>query len=129
MQSVAAALDRLSELAASPTVATLADAFEAAGHELALVGGPVRDAFLGRGTNDLDFTTDATPDEILAVVKPIAEAHWDIGRAFGTIGAKSTATPSRSRPTAPTSTTATRASPRSRSAPRSSTTSTAATSR
>ncbi|MFB6611177.1 CCA tRNA nucleotidyltransferase [Agromyces sp. NPDC056379] len=88
MQSVAAALDRLGELAASPTVSRLAAAFEAAGHELALVGGPVRDAFLGRPVNDLDFTTDATPDEILAIVKPIAEAHWDIGRAFGTIGAK-----------------------------------------
>ncbi|WP_353815058.1 CCA tRNA nucleotidyltransferase [Agromyces sp. SYSU T00266] len=87
MQSVAEALDRLAGLAASPTVATLADAFQAAGFELALVGGPVRDAFLGRSTNDLDFTTDATPDEILAVVKPVAEAHWDIGRAFGTIGA------------------------------------------
>lgn len=87
MQSVAQALDRLSGLAASPTVATLADAFDAAGYELSLVGGPVRDAFLGRSTNDLDFTTDATPDQILAVVKPIAEAHWDIGRAFGTIGA------------------------------------------
>ncbi|MFF2276859.1 CCA tRNA nucleotidyltransferase [Agromyces sp. NPDC058126] len=88
MQSVAAALDRLAEAAASPTVAKLASAFEQAGHELALVGGPVRDAFLGRAMNDLDFTTDATPDEILAIVKPIAEAHWDIGRAFGTIGAK-----------------------------------------
>ncbi|MEI5584561.1 MULTISPECIES: CCA tRNA nucleotidyltransferase [unclassified Agromyces] len=88
MQSVAQALDRLSGLAASPTVAALAEAFAAAGYELALVGGPVRDAFLGRGTNDLDFTTDATPDEILEVVKPIAEAHWDIGRDFGTIGAK-----------------------------------------
>ncbi|WP_344292984.1 CCA tRNA nucleotidyltransferase [Agromyces neolithicus] len=88
MQSVAAALDRLGELAASPTVARLAAAFDSSGHELALVGGPVRDAFLGRATNDLDFTTDASPDEILAIVKPIAEAHWDIGRAFGTIGAK-----------------------------------------
>ena len=88
MQSVAAALDRLGELAASPTVARLAAAFEASGHEIALVGGPVRDAFLGRPVSDLDFTTDATPDEILVIVKPIAEAHWDIGRAFGTIGAK-----------------------------------------
>lgn len=88
MQSVAQALDRLNGLAASPTVATLADAFAAAGYELALVGGPVRDAFLGRDTNDLDFTTDATPDQILEVVKPIAEAHWDVGREFGTIGAK-----------------------------------------
>ncbi|GAA3878698.1 CCA tRNA nucleotidyltransferase [Leifsonia kafniensis] len=88
MQSVAAALARLGDLAASPTVSRLANAFAAAGHELALVGGPVRDAFLGREINDLDFTTDATPDQILAIVKPIAEGHWDIGRAFGTIGAK-----------------------------------------
>ncbi|GAB3127624.1 CCA tRNA nucleotidyltransferase [Glaciibacter psychrotolerans] len=88
MQSVAAALARLGDLAASPTVSRLANAFAAAGHELALVGGPVRDAFLDRETNDLDFTTDATPDQILAIVKPISDAHWDIGRAFGTIGAK-----------------------------------------
>jgi poly(A) polymerase len=66
----------------------LATAFAAAGHELALVGGPVRDAFLGRPVNDFDFTTSATPDEILAIVRPIADAHWDIGRAFGTIGAR-----------------------------------------
>jgi poly(A) polymerase len=88
MQSVAAALDRLEELAASSTVATLAHAFEAADHEIALVGGPVRDAFLGRKVSDLDFTTDATPDQILAIVKPIATAHWDVGRDFGTIGAR-----------------------------------------
>lgn len=88
MQSVATALARLSELAASPPVSRLANAFADAGHELALVGGPVRDAFLGRDTHDLDFTTDATPDQILEIVKPIARAHWDIGRAFGTIGAQ-----------------------------------------
>ena len=88
MQSVAAALARLGDLAASPTVSRLANAFAQAGHELALVGGPVRDAFLGREINDLDFTTDATPDQILAIVGPIAQGHWDIGRAFGTIGAK-----------------------------------------
>ncbi|MGO4690461.1 CCA tRNA nucleotidyltransferase [Glaciibacter sp. 2TAF33] len=87
MQSVASALARLGELAASPAVSRLANAFAAAGHELALVGGPVRDAFLGRVTNDLDFTTDATPDQVLRIVKPIAESHWDIGRAYGTIGA------------------------------------------
>ena len=46
----------------------LGERFAAAGHELALVGGPVRDAFLGRVSPDLDFTTDARPDEILAVV-------------------------------------------------------------
>jgi poly(A) polymerase len=88
MQSVAAALARLGDLAASTTVSRLANAFAAAGHELALVGGPVRDAFLDRVTNDLDFTTDASPDQILKIVRPLADAHWDIGRAFGTIGAK-----------------------------------------
>jgi poly(A) polymerase len=53
---------------------------------LALVGGPVRDAFLGRRSPDLDFTTDATPDETLAVIRGWADAHWEIGKAFGTIG-------------------------------------------
>jgi poly(A) polymerase len=64
----------------------LGERFAAAGHELALVGGPVRDAFLGRRSPDLDFTTDATPDETLAVIRGWADAHWEIGKAFGTIG-------------------------------------------
>ena len=88
MESVASAIQRLEALASSPHVSRLALAFQAAGHELALVGGPVRDAFIGRPVSDLDFTTDASPDETLAIVKPIADAHWDIGRAFGTIGAR-----------------------------------------
>lgn len=88
MLNMAEGLARIGALAASPVVATLADAFAAAGHELAIVGWPVRDALLGRRTNDLDFTTDARPDEILRIVEPIATATWDIGRAFGTIGAK-----------------------------------------
>jgi poly(A) polymerase len=88
MESVASALQRLGELAETRHIARLARAFSAAGHELALVGGPVRDAFLGRPVNDFDFTTNATPDQILEIVAPIADAHWDIGRAFGTIGAR-----------------------------------------
>jgi poly(A) polymerase len=88
MQSVAESLERLGDLAHSPSVARLADAFDAAGFELALVGGPVRDALLGRAVHDLDFTTDARPDDILRVVSPIADAVWDIGRQFGTIGAR-----------------------------------------
>jgi len=88
MENVASAIQRLEALAASPSIARLANAFVAAGHELALVGGPVRDAFIGREVSDLDFTTDATPDEILEIVKPLADAHWDIGRAFGTVGAR-----------------------------------------
>ncbi len=87
MESAASAIAQLGALAASPQVSRLADAFERAGRELALVGGSVRDAFLGAPLNDLDFTTDADPDAILAIVAPIADAHWDVGRAFGTIGA------------------------------------------
>lgn len=87
MESVAEAMARLSALATSGPVSTLTAAFVDAGYELALVGGPVRDAFLGRQLTDLDFTTNATPDDILRVVTPIAATTWDIGRDFGTIGA------------------------------------------
>ena len=66
----------------------LGEAFARAGHELALVGGPVRDAFLGRSSADLDFATSATPDQAQAVLKAWGDAHWDIGRAFGTVGAR-----------------------------------------
>ncbi len=64
----------------------LGERFVAAGHELALVGGPVRDAFLGRTSPDLDFTTDASPDQTLDLIRGWADAHWEIGRDFGTIG-------------------------------------------
>ncbi len=88
MLNMAEGLTRLGALAAHPVVATLAEAFADAGFELAVVGGPVRDALLGRETHDLDFTTDAMPDDILRIVTPVSTAQWDIGRAFGTIGAR-----------------------------------------
>jgi len=88
MLNMAEGVARLGALAASPVVATLSRAFADAGFDLAIVGGPVRDALLGREVNDLDFTTDARPDDILRIVKPISSAQWDIGRAFGTIGAR-----------------------------------------
>lgn len=69
-------------------VVELGEVFTAAGYELSLVGGPVRDLFLGRASPDLDFTTDARPDEIIAAVAGFADAHWDIGRDFGTIGVR-----------------------------------------
>jgi len=66
----------------------LAARFEAAGHRLYLVGGVVRDAVLGRlkTGGDLDFTTDARPEETEAVVAGWAEAVWTQGKRFGTIG-------------------------------------------
>ena len=60
--------------------------FAGAGHELALVGGPVRDLMLGRPVVDLDLTTNARPQEILTLIRPWAEAVWDVGIAFGTVG-------------------------------------------
>jgi poly(A) polymerase len=65
---------------------SLGERFAAAGHELALVGGPVRDAFLGRTSPDLDFTTSARPEESEPILAAWGETTWDIGRAFGTIG-------------------------------------------
>ena len=76
-------------LAALPADALeLGELFAKAGHELALVGGPVRDAFLGRLSSDLDFATSATPDQTQAILARWGDAHWDIGREFGTIGAR-----------------------------------------
>ena len=88
MLNMADGLLRLGALAENPVVRTLATSFAEAGFDLAVVGGPVRDALLGRETHDLDFTTNASPDDILRIVKPVSTAQWDIGRAFGTIGAR-----------------------------------------
>ncbi|MGZ4631011.1 MAG: CCA tRNA nucleotidyltransferase, partial [Oryzihumus sp.] len=71
-----------------PVLTELGELFAAEGHELAIVGGPVRDAFLGRRSPDLDFTTSASPEQTLAILRPWADAHWDVGREFGTIGAR-----------------------------------------
>jgi poly(A) polymerase len=70
----------------SPVADELGRRFAAAGHELHLVGGSVRDALLGRLGDDLDFCTDARPEQTLAVVKGWAEAIWTTGQEFGTIG-------------------------------------------
>lgn len=68
----------------------LGDHFVAAGHDLYLVGGPVRDAILERTspTADLDFTTNARPEQILALLADVAETTWDVGIRFGTVGAR-----------------------------------------
>lgn len=88
MSSVAKAVETLRLVTSEEPIKGLAEAFAAASFELALVGGPVRDAFLGRKVHDLDFTTSATPDQIEKLVKPLADAIWDVGRAFGTIAAQ-----------------------------------------
>ncbi|MGL5828396.1 MAG: CCA tRNA nucleotidyltransferase, partial [Angustibacter sp.] len=62
--------------------------FAEAGHTLALVGGSVRDLVIRRPINDLDFTTDARPDRIEEILTGWAEATWDMGRAYGTIGGR-----------------------------------------
>ena len=70
-------------------LAPLTQRFADAGHELALVGGPVRDILMGRGgSHDLDLTTDARPEQIEALTTGWADHVWDVGMRFGTVGAR-----------------------------------------
>ncbi|MCU1621215.1 MAG: sle [Frankiales bacterium] len=71
----------------SPVLVEVGELFAAAGHRLHLVGGSVRDALLGRLDDDLDLTTDARPEQVMALVDGWADATWDVGIAFGTVGA------------------------------------------
>ncbi|KXK60948.1 CCA tRNA nucleotidyltransferase [Micromonospora rosaria] len=73
-------------LRVSPVADELGRRFAHAGHELHLVGGSVRDALLGRLGDDLDFCTDAHPDQTLRIIRGWAESVWETGREFGTIG-------------------------------------------
>ncbi|MGE5829547.1 MAG: CCA tRNA nucleotidyltransferase [Micromonosporaceae bacterium] len=75
-------------LRVSPIADELGRRFAAAGHELHLVGGSVRDALLGRLGDDLDFATSAHPDRTHELLTGWAEAIWETGREFGTIGAQ-----------------------------------------
>lgn len=80
---VGAELDRL-----APVIDGLGALFADAGHELHLVGGPVRDAMLGRSHHDLDFTTSAPPEVTEKLLGGWGDALWDMGRDFGTIGSR-----------------------------------------
>ena len=70
----------------APMLRELGSAFDAAGHELYLVGGSVRDAVLGRLSPDLDFTTDARPEQVQQILRRWADNLWDTGIDFGTVG-------------------------------------------
>ena len=78
----------IAALSSKPLASDLAKKFAKAGFTLALVGGPVRDAILGRLGNDLDFTTNARPDQTKSIIKKDADSLWETGREFGTIAAQ-----------------------------------------
>lgn len=72
----------------TPLLRELGELFKKSNFEISLVGGPVRDALLGRSVKDLDFTTNARAADIQKILKPWAEHIWDVGIKFGTVGAK-----------------------------------------
>jgi len=82
LTTAAVTLNRHAEL-----VRSLGAMFADAGQEIYLVGGSVRDALLGRPSPDLDFTTDALPEQVQRILRGRAEAMWDTGIEFGTVGA------------------------------------------
>lgn len=85
---ISEAMKNLEQVTSTALLEKLGVLFSDAGFELALVGGPVRDAILGRAAPDVDLTTNATPDEILALIKGKVDTHWEIGKEFGTIGCR-----------------------------------------
>ncbi|MFB9960957.1 CCA tRNA nucleotidyltransferase [Sinosporangium siamense] len=72
----------------APVADELGELFAEKGHQLALVGGSVRDVFLRRIGNDLDLTTDARPERVLDIVRDWADSVWTIGIDFGTVGVR-----------------------------------------
>ena len=81
-----AAIERL--VAAHPVLDEVGAVFTAAGFEVDLVGGSVRDAILDRDVVDLDFATDARPEQMQRLLSGWADAVWDVGARFGTMGAE-----------------------------------------
>jgi poly(A) polymerase len=78
---------RVRDLVKLPDVAfQLADLFAAAGKSLYAVGGSVRDSVLGKPVGEVDFATDAKPDEVVELVRGWHEGQWLVGIEFGTVG-------------------------------------------
>lgn len=71
-----------------PVLDAAGELFTAGGFEVDLVGGSVRDAILGKDVVDLDFATDARPEQMVTLLRGWADAVWDVGARFGTIGAE-----------------------------------------
>ena len=72
----------------TPPIATeLGERFRTAGHQLFLVGGAVRDLFLHRPVDELDFATNARPEQTIRVLQGWAEQKYLQGIRFGTVGA------------------------------------------
>ncbi len=71
-----------------PILLELGGMFIDAGEEIALVGGSVRDALMGRSLADFDFATSATPEQVLSLVRPWADSVWEVGIRFGTVGVR-----------------------------------------
>lgn len=69
-----------------PVIVELGELFDSHGFELALVGGPVRDLLLSRPAHDLDFCTNAHPEEFEPLLRSWGDGFWDMGRKFGTLG-------------------------------------------
>lgn len=82
------AMKNLHQVTDTDLLGKLGALFSKNSFELALVGGPLRDAILGKQAPDIDLTTDATPEQILSVIKGSVDATWEVGRAFGTIGCR-----------------------------------------
>jgi poly(A) polymerase len=85
-QRAAKALLRSSLSGGLKPASALARLFARRGHQIALVGGPVRDAFLRRAHFDIDLATDALPEQVLEIVTEWADVTWPVGMKFGTVG-------------------------------------------
>jgi poly(A) polymerase len=74
-------------LEVAPVAVELGDRFRTGGFELYLVGGAVRDLLLQRPQDELDFATEARPEDVLRILQGWADHRTLVGIRFGTVGA------------------------------------------